>query len=90
VLDVEQKEIDGMNPRQKTSNDSDAIAGAALITIGAVAIIVRLGLLTVNIVSQDVVQWWPLLLIVLGVGLWALEQEHRQKPAREREAKYVR
>lgn len=79
-----------MNPRHKTTNDSDAIAGAALITIGMTAVIVRLGWLTINILPQDVLQWWPLLLIVLGVGLWAHEQENREKSNRERETKYVR
>ena len=79
-----------MNPRQTPSNASDMIAGAALITIGAIALVVRLGLLNINIVSQDLLHWWPLLLIVLGVGLWAFEQEQRSKPTRGREARYVR
>jgi hypothetical protein len=37
-----------------------------------------------------VLQWWPLLLIVVGVGLWAAEQKHRESSTQEREAKYVR
>jgi len=79
-----------MNPRPKQTHDADAIAGAALITIGALALIVRLGLFTINILPLEVLQWWPLLLIVIGVGLWAHEQEQRESTTQEREAKYVR
>jgi hypothetical protein len=79
-----------MNPRPKQTHNADAIAGAALITLGAIALIVRLGLFTFTIVPVEVLQWWPLLLIVLGVGLWAHEQDRRRSTSQEREAKYVR
>jgi hypothetical protein len=79
-----------MNPRRKETHNADAIAGAALITIGAIALIVRLGLFTINSLPLEVLQWWPLLLIVIGVGLWAHEQEQRGGSTQEREAKYVR
>jgi hypothetical protein len=79
-----------MNPRHKQSKNADAVAGAALIAIGTIAIIAKLGLFTTSIVPLEILQWWPLLLIALGVGLWAYEQENRGKRSREREAKYVR
>lgn len=80
-----------MNSRSKQAHDSDAIAGAALVTIGTIALIARLGLLTFQTISAELLQWWPLLLIVLGVGLWAFEQESREKQSHgPEEAKYVR
>lgn len=80
-----------MNTRPKQAHDSDAIAGTALITIGTLGLIARLGLLTIKTIPADVLQWWPLLLIVLGVGLWAFEQESRERQSHGREeAKYVR
>jgi hypothetical protein len=87
---LKQHEEFGMNDRPKQFRNSDAIAGGALIAVGTLALIAKLGLLTITIVSAVVLRWWPLLLIVLGVGLWAFEQESEEESCRRGEAKYVR
>ena len=79
-----------MNPQQTRANYEDAIAGAILISIGTLALIVRLGVLTVSLVPQELVRWWPLLLIVVGVGLWAIDHDCRLEHQPRREAKYVK
>ncbi len=78
-----------MHPRQNHTNNSDIIASALLVSLGSLGVIVRLGWLTIMQVPQEVIQWWPLLLIVVGVGLWAFDHGHRQESNRRREAKYV-
>ncbi len=77
-----------MHPRQNASN-TDIIAGALLISVGTVALVVRLGLLTITLIPQELLRWWPLLLIVVGVALWAFEHDYHERSHRRREAKYV-
>jgi len=72
-----------------SAHNTDIIAGALLVSIGTLALVVRLGLLTINVVPQSVVRLWPLLLIVVGVGLWSFERDHGPRQRRNREAKYV-
>jgi len=72
-----------------SANNSDIIAGSLLISIGTLALVARLGLLTINLFPQSVVRLWPLLLIVVGVGLWSFERDHRSRQRRHREANYV-
>ena len=79
-----------MISQQKQASYADAIAGALLISVGTLALVVRLGLLTINLVPQDVLQWWPLLLIVVGVGLWAVDHDCPAAQQPRPEAKYVK
>jgi hypothetical protein len=78
-----------MNPRPTRTHYADAVAGAVLITLGTLGLVVRLGWLTIATLPPAVQQWWPLLLIVVGVALWAVEQEPRVKSRTRREANYV-
>lgn len=75
--------------RRHTADNADLIAGALLISVGTLALIVRLGLLTITLVPEELSRWWPLLLIVVGVALWAFERDRRQSH-RGREANYVK
>ncbi len=79
-----------MIPQQTRAKYEDAVAGAILISIGTLAMVVRLGLLTVVLVPQDIVRWWPLVLIVVGVGLWSMDHDCRSEHQPRREAKYVK
>src|SRR5579884_4004034 len=50
----------------------DMVAGAALVLVGTVLLVVKLNVLNIDSLLaglHDVVRWWPLLLIALGFGL---------------------
>ena len=49
----------------------DMVAGSALILVGIMLLIDRVGDFVIRYTPrlQQVQQWWPLLLIVLGIGL---------------------
>lgn len=49
-------------------------AAIALITIGAIALAVNLDLFQLDLVGL-IKKWWPLVLIVLGVGLFFTPDE---------------
>ena len=61
-----------MNPRN-TAKILDTIAGAALILAGSFALIVRLGVFEINFIHNDLQRAWPILLIVLGMILWRVQ-----------------
>jgi hypothetical protein len=75
--------------RSRTANNTDIITGALLISVGTLALVVRLGVLTIALIPDEVMRWWPLLLIVVGVALWAFEHDHREPSHRHREASNV-
>ena len=75
--------------RSRTANNTDIIAGALLISVGTLALIVRLSVITIALIPDEVTRWWPLLLIVVGVALWAFEHDHPEPSHRRREATNV-
>ncbi|WP_291994364.1 DUF5668 domain-containing protein [Candidatus Accumulibacter sp. ACC003] len=53
---------------------------SALIVVGVLALAINLGIIDVDL-AQLLRTWWPLLLIVLGVGVFlAPGTEQRKKP----------
>ncbi len=65
-----------MQLRDERGYVQDMVAGSALILVGVMLLIDRLGqfVLTYMPRLQTVQQWWPLLLIVLGTGLLVSER----------------
>jgi hypothetical protein len=67
---------------------SDVVIATALIVAGSAALVARLDLSYLPELSK-LVQWWPMLLIVLGAVLWRLEHtSRRSQPARTQEVRY--
>lgn len=58
----------------------DVVAGTTLIIIGLAGALVRLGVLDFSHVPQwaAIEQWWPLLLIIVGLVVWLTDMEHNQ------------
>ncbi len=75
--------------RQNRTSKSDIIAGSVLITIGIIGLIARLGMFSIPVVPHELLRWWPLLLIVTGVGLWAFERDGYGRRRSRREARDV-
>jgi len=50
----------------------DVIAGTILVMLGSAGLLVRLGVLDFSHVPQwtAIEQWWPLLLIIVGLVIW--------------------
>ena len=63
---------------------TDIIAGTTLIILGFAGALVRLGLLDISRLPQwsAIEQWWPLLLIIVGLVVWLADMEHNHEPAR--------
>jgi hypothetical protein len=61
-----------MHPRD-IAKIHDTIAGATLILAGSFALIVRLGVLNMNLLPTDLLRAWPVLLIVIGIFLWRMQ-----------------
>jgi len=66
-----------MSPHKAQATVADAIAGTTLIILGFVGMLVRLGVLTFSQAPQwsGLEQWWPLLLIIVGLVVWLIDME---------------
>ena len=61
------------------SRPSDTIIGIVIATIGTLALLARLNVFTMSFnLPGDLVTWWPLLLISLGVVLLFLPERARR------------
>jgi len=56
---------------------ADVVAGITLIILGFAGALVRLGVLDFSHVPQwgAIEQWWPLLLIIVGLVVWLADME---------------
>lgn len=66
-----------MSPKKLHATVADAVAGTTLIILGFVGLLVRLGVLSFSQAPQwsGLEQWWPLLLIIVGLVVWLIEME---------------
>jgi len=68
-----------MRSRNLQSRPSDTIVGIVIATIGTLALLARLNVFTMGFnLPGDLVTWWPLLLISLGVVLLFLPERARR------------
>jgi hypothetical protein len=63
---------------------TDVVAGTILISVGLVGLLVRLGVLNLTHAPQwsAMEQWWPLLLIIVGLVVWLADMEQSEAAAR--------
>ena len=85
-----------MYPRNHMAKTQDVVAGVALILIGSIGFIARLGFLDFDQLPKNVQYGWPLLLIAVGVVLLLAQiasdrcLRHARPSAGSRETNYVR
>ena len=72
-----------MSVRKIQAAIADVVAGTTLISLGLLGALVRLGVLDLTHVPQwaAIEQWWPLLLIIVGLVAWLADMEHNNAPA---------
>jgi hypothetical protein len=67
-----------MNGNRLPSHPSDTLIGIVIATIGTLVLLARLNVFTIGFnLPGDLVTWWPLLLISLGVVLLFLPEKAR-------------
>ena len=67
-----------MNRSHLHSHPSDTVIGIVIATIGTLVLLSRLNVFTIGFnLPGDLVTWWPLLLISLGVVLLFLPEKAR-------------
>jgi hypothetical protein len=68
-----------MNGNRLPSHSSDTLIGIVIATIGTLVLLARLNVFTIGFnLPGDLVTWWPLLLISLGVVLLFLPEKARR------------
>ncbi|PYY11990.1 MAG: hypothetical protein DMG61_17580 [Acidobacteria bacterium] len=68
-----------MNGNRLQSHPSDTVIGILIATIGTLVLLARLNVFTIGFnLPGDLVTWWPLLLISLGVVLLFLPEKARR------------
>jgi len=68
-----------MNGNRLQSHPSDTVIGIVIATIGTLVLLARLNVFTIGFnLPGDLVTWWPLLLISLGVVLLFLPEKARR------------
>jgi hypothetical protein len=68
-----------MNGNRLPSHPSDTLIGIVIATIGTLVLLARLNVFTIGFnLPGDLVTWWPLLLISLGVVLLFLPEKARR------------
>jgi len=68
-----------MNGNRLQSPPSDTVIGIVIATIGTLVLLARLNVFTIGFnLPGDLVTWWPLLLISLGVVLLFLPEKARR------------
>ena len=76
-----------MAVQKQSKNTGDMVAGAFLILSGLAALIVRLDVFQLAEIPALLQQWWPTILLGLGLILWVAEQPQywRRQSGRSRE-----
>ena len=68
-----------MNGNRLQSHPSDTVIGIVIATIGTLVLLARLNVFIIGFnLPGDLVTWWPLLLISLGVVLLFLPEKARR------------
>jgi hypothetical protein len=64
-----------MSVNKKQVAALDVLGGTSLIMVGVAGLLVRLGVLDFSRIPQWLAfeQWWPLLLIIVGLAVWLEE-----------------
>jgi hypothetical protein len=79
-----------MSAAKNNLTRTDVAAGTTLIIVGLMGLLVRLGVLNLNHVPQWTAfeQWWPLLLIIVGLVVWMADMECPHAASRSVEIRY--
>jgi hypothetical protein len=79
-----------MSAAKKNLTLTDVVAGTTLIIVGLVGLLVRLGVLNLTHAPQWMAfeQWWPLLLIIVGLVVWLADMESSHAAGRSVEIRY--